>query len=170
MMFSVPALWAAAVAMVPLMALTAYHDLKDLRIPNWLVLLVLGAFLLTGLWGLPLDVFGWRLLQGAAVLLVGFLLFAGGLIGGGDAKMAAVLAPFVAGPDVGRLLLIYCIVALALILILRLAQQMLRHEETGWLSIDQLGKPAAQRVFPMGVIFAITMAIYLGMAVISAGV
>ena len=108
--------------------------------------------------------------QGAAVLLVGFLLFAGGLIGGGDAKMAAVLAPFVAGSDVGRLLLIYCIVALALILILRLAQQMLRHEETGWLSIDQLGKPAAQRVFPMGVIFAITMAIYLGMAVISAGV
>lgn len=160
-MIEPPALWFAIAAMLPLMLLTAWYDLKHLRIPNWLPLAVLAVFLVAGLWALPLETFLWRLGAGAGVLAAGFALFAAGLVGGGDAKMAAALAPFVAGEDVPALLLLYAVVTLALLLVLRLAMQLARHRATGWRAIDQYARPARERVFPMGLIFAITIAIYL---------
>ena len=63
-MFDTPALWVAFAAMVPLMVLTAWWDLKFLKIPNNLVIAVLGTFVIVGLWGLPLETFAWRLLYG----------------------------------------------------------------------------------------------------------
>jgi prepilin peptidase CpaA len=156
-----PALWFAIAAMLPLMLLTAWYDLKHLRIPNWLALLVLATFAVAGPWGLPLETFLWRVAAGAAVLGVGFALFAAGLIGGGDAKMAAALAPFVAGEDVPALLLLYAVVTLGLLLLLRLAMQLARHGATGWRAVDQYSRPARDRVFPMGLILAVTITIYL---------
>ena len=156
-----PALWLAIAAMVPLMALCAWYDLKSLRIPNWVVLSVFGVFLVTGSWGLPGDVFVWRLVQGAIVLAVGFLLFLPGFVGGGDAKMAAALAPFVAVRDVFGVLVLYAVVTLVLLLALRLAMQFARHQTTGWMAVDQYARPARERVFPMGLIFAITIVVYL---------
>lgn len=156
-----PALWLAIAAMVPLMALCAWYDLRSLRIPNWLVLSVAGVFLLVGLWGLPFDTFAWRLAQGAAVLVIGFGLFAIGAIGGGDAKMAAALAPFVAARDIASVLILYAVVSLVLLLALRLAMQLARHRTTGWMAVDQYSRPARERVFPMGLIFAITIVLYL---------
>lgn len=160
-MLDTPALWIAVVAILPLMVLTAWYDLKVLKIPNWLVLAVFAVFLVCGPWGLPLDTFGWRIAQGLIVLAIGFVLFAAGAIGGGDAKMAAALAPFVLATDVVFVLVTYTLVTLVLLAVLRLVMQFARHEETGWLAIDQLHKPARERVFPMGLIFAITVAIYL---------
>ena len=160
-MIAPPALWLATAAMLPLMLLTAWYDLKHLRIPNALPLAVLAVFLAAGLWGLPFETFLWRLVAGAAVLAAGFALFAAGLIGGGDAKMAAALAPFVAGEDLPALLIVYAVVALALLLVLRLAMQLARHRPTGWRAVDQYARPARERVFPMGLIFAITIMAYL---------
>jgi prepilin peptidase CpaA len=156
-----PALWVALAAMLPLMVVMAWSDLKVLKIPNWLVLSVLVVFLVCGLWGLPLDTFAWRLGQGVVVLIIGFLIFALGGIGGGDAKMAAALAPFVVPAEVLPFLALYAVTTLVLMAVLRMVQQFARHEETGWLAIDQLHKPARERVFPMGLIFAITVVIYL---------
>ncbi len=160
-MIAPPALWLAIAAMLPLMGLAAWYDLKHLRIPNGLALAVLAVFLVTGLWGLPLETYLWRLGAGVAVLAAGFALFAAGLIGGGDAKMAAALAPFVAAEDVAALLLVYAVVTLALLVVLRLAMQLSRHRQTGWRAVDQYARPARERVFPMGLIFAITIAVYL---------
>lgn len=161
-MFSTPALWIAFVAMTPLMLLTAYWDLKYLKIPNWLVLCVLLTFIVTGLWGLPLDTFAWRLLYGVVALVIGFGLFALGAIGGGDAKMAATLVPFALPSDAGMILMLYALLTLLLLMAVRIAMQMARHNETGWLAIDQLHKPARERVFPMGLIFGSTILVYLG--------
>jgi len=160
-MIAEPALWVSILAMVPLMLIAAWWDLKFLKIPNWLSMAVLGVFVVTGLWGLPLDTFLWRLGIGAIVLVITFLLFAAGAIGGGDAKLAAALAPFVVPADVGILLLTYAVVSLVLLLVLRLVMQMMRHQETGWLSVDQMKKPARERVFPMGLIFGVTILLYL---------
>ncbi len=160
-MLETPALWVAVAAILPLMVLTAYFDLKVLKIPNWLVLAVLAVFLVCGPWGLPLDTFGWRILQGVIVLVIGFGLFAAGAIGGGDAKMAAALAPFILASDIVFVLITYAVVTLVLLAVLRLVMQLARHNETGWLAIDQMNKPARERVFPMGLIFAITVGIYL---------
>jgi prepilin peptidase CpaA len=156
-----PALWFAIAALLPLMLLTAWYDLRHLRIPNWLAFCVLAVFLVAGLWGLSVEAFLWRLGAGAVVLAAGFALFAAGLIGGGDAKMAAALAPFVAADDVAALLLLYAVVTLVLLLVLRLAMQLARHRRTGWQAVDQYARPARERVFPMGLIFAITIMLYL---------
>lgn len=157
-----PALWVALVAMLPLMALTAWYDLKVLKIPNWLVLTVLAVFVVCGIWGLPFETFAWRIGQGFVVLVIGFVIFAFGGIGGGDAKMAAALAPFVIPADVLVFLALYAVATLFLMAVLRMIQHYNRHEETGWLAIDQLHKPARERVFPMGLIFAITVVLYIG--------
>jgi len=161
-MIATPALWVTFVAMVPLMVLASLSDLKSLKIPNWLVLAVAGVFVVTGLWGLPLDVFVMRVVTGLGVLCFGFALFSFGAIGGGDAKMAAALAPFVVPGDIARLLLLYAIITFVMLMVLRLVMQVYRHEETGWHSVDQLKKPPRERVFPMGLIFGLTITVYLG--------
>ena len=148
--------------MAPLMVLTAWLDLKHLKIPNWLVLCVFATFVVVGLWGLPLDTFAWRMVYGAVTLAIGFGLFAAGLIGGGDAKMAAVLVPFAAPADAVALLLIYSILTLFLLLLQQIAIYLLQGRETGWLALDQLKKPRRERVFPMGLVFGVTIMVYLG--------
>ena len=167
-MIAVPALWVAFAAMVPLMVWAAWSDLKTLKIPNELVVAVVGVYLVTGLWGLPTDVFLWRLLHGVIILIFGFAAFSGGLIGGGDAKMAAALTPFIVPTDLGQFLLLYAVITLVLLMVLRMVMHFNRHQETGWLSVDQLKKPARERVFPMGLIFGVTIVTYLGGYVLQA--
>ena len=77
--------------------------------------------------------------------------------------MVAALVPFVAPADTVTVLVLYVVMTFSLMLVLRLIMQMLRHRETGWKSLDQLKKPARERVFPMGLIFCSTILAYLGM-------
>ena len=153
------ALMAATAMMAVLMGLAGWFDLKALRIPNWCVLAVVGLFVVTGLWGLPLDVFAWRFLHGVIVLFVGFGLYSisGGRVGGGDIKMIAALTPFIAGPDVGRVLLIFAVLSFAGLMILRLVRKVLRGRMTGWMALDQ------KRFFPAGLLLGGTIMIYLGL-------
>ncbi len=74
---------------------SALSDLKYMKIPNILVLLMTGAFLISGVILLPFDVFLWRLFGGFVVLAIGFTLFSLGGIGGGDAKFAAAMVLFI---------------------------------------------------------------------------
>lgn len=72
------------------MALAASSDLLTMKISNRLVLLLVVGFLVLALaLGLPLEQFAMHLAAGAVVLVIGFVLFALGWIGGGDAKLAA---------------------------------------------------------------------------------
>jgi prepilin peptidase CpaA len=75
------------------MALAASMDLLTMTIPNRLcAVLAIGFFVLAGLLGFPLHGVLVNLSCGAAVLGLTFGLFAFGLIGGGDAKLAAATA------------------------------------------------------------------------------
>lgn len=151
------ALAVATAAMAVIMAITAWHDLKALRIPNWCVLVVLGIFLVTGPWGLPLDVFAWRLLHAVIVLMLGFGLYtiSSGHVGGGDIKMIAALTPFVPGSAVGFVLLVFALLSLVGLIIHRLLRAMLRDRKTGWAALDQ------RRFFPVGLLLGGTIMIYL---------
>lgn len=152
------ALLAATAAMAVLMAITAWFDLKALRIPNWCVLAVLGVFLVTGLWGLPLETVAWRLLHGAIVLILGFGLYtlAGGQVGGGDIKMIAALTPFIPGSDVGFVLIVFALLSFAGLMVHRLVRSFLRERKTGWAALDQ------KRFFPVGLLLGGTIMLYLG--------
>lgn len=91
----------------------AWSDLKFMIIPNKLVLALGATFLVTGPIFLPIvDVFLWRLLGGFIVLAVGFILFAIGGFGGGDAKFAAAIALFIPAHDAGYFIFILALAAL----------------------------------------------------------
>jgi prepilin peptidase CpaA len=74
----------------------AVSDFRRFLIPNRVCALAAGGYLVA-LAGMPLHAWLAGLAAGAAVLAVGTLLFARGLVGGGDVKLAAVAALW-AGP------------------------------------------------------------------------
>lgn len=75
------------------MALAAASDLLTMTISNRLTLGLAAAFVVAAPFsGMGLPLFGLHVAAGAAVLVVAFACFAFGWIGGGDAKLAAVIA------------------------------------------------------------------------------
>jgi prepilin peptidase CpaA len=77
------------------LAYAAISDLLTLTIPNRLVLAMVAVFVVLA----PFAGIGWggfalHLLAGGIVLALGFVCFAFGWIGGGDAKFAAAIALF----------------------------------------------------------------------------
>ncbi|OEJ68924.1 A24 family peptidase [Magnetovibrio blakemorei] len=78
---------------IALLIYGAWSDARTLKIPNWVSLTLLVAFFPTALSaGLSLETISWHLGGGLLFLVAGFVLFAFGLFGGGDAKLLAVCA------------------------------------------------------------------------------
>ena len=75
-----------------LMIYAAYSDLKSYTLPNFISLLLVGGFVIIMLiLQPPLSAVGWHAGIGAILFVVGFILFATGLFGGGDVKVIAAL-------------------------------------------------------------------------------
>jgi len=76
-----------------LMAFAASSDLLTMTISNRISLILVGGFFFLAVWsGMPLAEIGMHALAALAVLVVTFVFFARGWIGGGDAKLAAAIA------------------------------------------------------------------------------
>jgi prepilin peptidase CpaA len=76
-----------------LLAFAAASDLLTLTISNRISLALAAAFLVLAIaCGLSAQAIVWHLAAGTLVLAAGFVLFARGLAGGGDAKLAAAIA------------------------------------------------------------------------------
>lgn len=76
-----------------LMAFAASSDLFTMTISNRLSLALVGGFAaLAAVSGMSLPAIGLHLAAGALVLVISFVLFTQGWIGGGDAKLAAATA------------------------------------------------------------------------------
>ena len=69
--------------------------MRDMRIPNQMVVLLFAVFAIVGLVALPFDTYLWRYLHLVVVLIAGIALNAGGVMGAGDAKFAAAAAPLI---------------------------------------------------------------------------
>jgi prepilin peptidase CpaA len=80
-----------SLCMLPsLMIVAALTDVTSFRIPNWLTGLTAVLFFpMALLTQMPLQEFGLHLLAGAVLFMLGYILFALRLFGGGDAKMMA---------------------------------------------------------------------------------
>jgi prepilin peptidase CpaA len=90
-----------------LMAYAASSDLLTMRIANWLVILVVLAYLgLALIVHIPWEQIGWAAVAAVAVLVVAFAFFAFGWIGGGDAKLVSATAMWI-GTSVMLQYLIY---------------------------------------------------------------
>ena len=76
-----------------LMAFAASSDLITMTISNRVSLILIASFfVLAVMWGMPLTEIGTHVAASATVLVVTFIFFARGWIGGGDAKLAAATA------------------------------------------------------------------------------
>ena len=76
-----------------LMAFAASSDLFTMTISNRVTLILVAGFFALALYtGMSLDAVMWHVGAAAAVLVVAFVFFARGWIGGGDAKLAAATA------------------------------------------------------------------------------
>lgn len=85
-------LWPAGLSLLLLFG--AYTDIRERRLANWLSLALLAYGLAHGysLGGFP--ALGWHGAHAAVALIGGMLLFAGGIVGGGDAKFYAGMAAY----------------------------------------------------------------------------
>jgi prepilin peptidase CpaA len=93
--------WLVIFALPALLAAAAGWDLASFTIPNFLQAALLAAFAAFAVAaGLSLPAIGFHLLAGLVGLAIGFMLFALGYIGGGDAKLFAVLMLWLGFRDV----------------------------------------------------------------------
>lgn len=118
----------SSLALTTLLVVASASDLRRFRIPNVIPLLVIGLGMLdamttAGPWPWPghLTAFG-------LVLTLGFMAFAGGLIGGGDAKLMAALAFWFGPSPTASLLAITAIAGGLLALVLMVLRQLLAAE------------------------------------------
>ena len=98
---------ASFVLLPSLMIVAAMTDVSSYRIPNWLTGLTAALFFpMAYLTGMPLVEFGWHMVSGIILFIVGYGLFTLRVFGGGDAKlMAAAGLWFGTGQVMGFLLM-----------------------------------------------------------------
>lgn len=116
--------------------------------------------LIFGFIALPFEVYLWRLVSLCVVLVIGFITNALRLIGGGDAKFAAAIAPFFAASDIREILFLFSATMLAAFVTHRLFAKIgvIRAQTTDWVSWQAGNK------FPMGFPLSGTLIFYLAIS------
>lgn len=140
--------------------LAAFNDLKNMRLPNALVIGLALIYIILGPFLLPLQQYLWGFLNGVVMYVVGMFAFALLGVGAGDGKFAAAMAMFIPTADawaVGALFSSFLLGAFAAHRLLR-AIPSVRRASPDWVSWQ-----AAK--FPMGLALAGTMVSYLGFAI-----
>ena len=97
----------------PIAFYVAWSDMKFMKIPNKAVYALVAVFALVGLIALPFEAYMWLWLHLVTVLVIGFVMSTARLIGAGDAKFAAAMAPFIALGDAVQFCYLFSAVLLA---------------------------------------------------------
>lgn len=111
----------ASLAFPIAMVYAAWRDVVSYEVPNWVSVFLLAAFAVVAVFaGMAPTTLAWHLAAGGTMLLVGWGLFALGLIGGADAKLLAAAAVWTSWALLAELLLVMALLGglLALGLIL----------------------------------------------------
>jgi prepilin peptidase CpaA len=134
----------------------AWNDMKFMKIPNKAVLALGVVWLVLGLILVPFQVWLWGLALGAILLVLGFVLASLSLIGAGDAKFIAVMAPFFVQGDLRFALVLTAACLLGAFAAHRLVRALpaLRRHVPDWESWTRAD-------FPMGLALAGILNIYM---------
>jgi prepilin peptidase CpaA len=145
------------VATLPLLFVACWSDLRHMTIPNRVNAMIFAVFVILGLFMFPLPEYGMRLLQALIMLAIGIFMTTAGLMGGGDSKLLAAGAPFVAANDLTEFFLALAFMSLAAVAahkILGLVPSF-QKRVVDWKSWNSKGN------FPFGVPISVTLSLYL---------
>ena len=147
----------------PICAWVAWSDLRFMKIPNAAVLVLLGVYLIAGPLLLPFDVWLWRWVHFAVVLVAGIVLNAVAHFGAGDAKFGAAMAPFFAAAHLNLVLMLLAAFLLGAFAAHRLVRHLpaLRGLAPDWVSWTRAD-------FPLGLALVGTLWGYLALVAITA--
>ncbi|MEM8771965.1 MAG: prepilin peptidase [Pseudomonadota bacterium] len=97
----------------------AANDIYEFKIPNWISIILVAAYPAAGLAvGSAPQIILEGLLIGAGSLAVGFALFAGRIVGGGDAKLFAAISPWIGAGAFGYFLFYTALAGLFLAIVM----------------------------------------------------
>ena len=141
---------------LPICVWVAYSDMKYMKIPNKAVLALAAVYLVVAPFTMPLAAFATHVGVGLGVLVIGFLMNMARLIGAGDAKFAAAMAPYFAFADLSAVLFLFAALLLVAFIGHRTARRVpaVRGMAPDWVSWTS-------PKFPMGIALASTLAVYL---------
>ncbi|MGE0830096.1 MAG: prepilin peptidase [Hyphomonadaceae bacterium] len=136
-----------------LLIIAAISDVATMTIPNWISIALACAFPLAALMaGLSWQTIAINLGFSLAILAIGFLLFQGGFMGGGDAKLIAAAAAWTGPVAFAPFALATSLVGGVVALVLLGARKIARPAETRPAYLNRLLKPRG------GVPFAVAIA------------
>lgn len=141
---------------LPIAVWVAWSDMKSMKIPNKAVLTMIAVAVVVGVIVLPFKLWGLSLALGAVVLVAGFVANAAGLVGAGDAKFAAAMAPVFIGGDLRFILGLFAACLLGAFASHRLMRAVpaFRRAAPDWASWTHAD-------FPMGLALSGTLIFYL---------
>lgn len=134
----------------------SWSDMKFMKIPNKAVMAMAAVWLVVGVIAVPFPLWLWGWALGATVLVVGFVANAARMIGAGDAKFAAAMAPVFIQADLRLALPLFAASILAAIAAHRLARRVpaVRAATPDWASWTH-------KDFPMGLALSGSLIFYL---------
>lgn len=154
------ALWLLP-CVLPVALYIAWNDMRSMKITNGSVIALLLPFAILGPFAFGIETYLWQWLHLPVVLVVCILFWAAGVMGGGDAKMIAVMAPYVLVADVMLVMLIFAVSLLGALAVHSLFRfTRLKNFAPDWKSWH------AGRYFPKGLPLGMTLVFYLGLAVL----
>jgi prepilin peptidase CpaA len=143
----------------PIALWIAWSDMKWMKIHNAAVLALVAVYICVGLWALPFQAWAWGWLSLAVVLVVGFVLSSVGLMGAGDAKFAAAMAPFIALGDLSTFMLL-----LGSVIIVSFIAHRLARASTVIVGMAPSWESWHRREFPLGLALGPSLLFYLALA------
>ena len=149
------ALWFLPLVL-PIAIYISWNDMRSMKITNASVIALALPFIVLGPFAFGLEGYLWQWLHLPVTLAVCMLLWAGGAMGGGDAKMIAVMSPYFLLKDLSLVLLIFAaslLAALAVHSLFRFTN--LKNFAPEWKSWH------AGRYFPKGLPLSMTLVFYL---------
>ena len=118
-----------------LLLTAAYTDLSSFKIPNWISLALLAAFIPAALFsGLGIVQIGAHLLVGFVALIIGAALFFLRVWGGGDAKLIAAVSVWIGAAGVSQLILGIAMFGGLLAIFLIIGRRMRIQSSTQWVA------------------------------------
>lgn len=155
MISSSAALWLLPFCL-PIAIWVAWSDMKFMKIPNKAVMTMAAVWAVVGFFAFPLVQYGWGWALLGIVLAIGFVSSALGLVGAGDAKFAAAMAPVFTTANPVLVLALFCACLLGAFATHRLARMIpaVRRAASDWESWTR-------KDFPMGLALSGTLIFYL---------